>query len=144
MFKKILATSLLSLLSWGCISCQPEEPKSPPPPQGPSALADEIALADTIPNSFDPRDRESSTTTPSKRREESDSDRELTKTIRQALMSDDSISLDGKNIRITSTNGIVTLRGPVANSTEKLEIEKMARQTSGVVLVNNQLEPVVY
>ena len=51
------------------------------------------------------------------------------------------ISMPGspQTVSVTVQNGIVTLRGTVANDTEKRNIETTVKQMSGVRRVNNQL-----
>src|ERR1700738_3854393 len=61
------------------------------------------------------RDRNSMTVTPLDQ-SESESDRKITQKIRQAIVADDSLSTNAKNIKIITVKGIVTLRGPVANT----------------------------
>src|SRR5262249_42037469 len=50
------------------------------------------------------------------------SDRELTKKIRGALVSDKSMSTYAHNVKVVSQNGVVTLKGPVHSETEKAAI----------------------
>jgi hyperosmotically inducible periplasmic protein len=71
---------------------------------------------------------------------ENEADRTITQKIRQALMEDNSISINGKNVKIITMNGIVTLRGIVNSEREKSEIGRKARTVSGVRNVDNQLE----
>lgn len=71
---------------------------------------------------------------------ESEADRTITQGIRRALMNDDSLSTDAKNVKIITVNGVVTLRGPVNSDREKNEIAQKARAVSGVKNVDNQLE----
>lgn len=71
---------------------------------------------------------------------ESAADRTITQQIRQAVVGDDSLSTDAKNIKIITTNGVVTLRGPVNSDRERNEIARKARAISGVKNVDNQLE----
>ena len=85
------------------------------------------------------RDRDTNNKTPMDQSEE-ESDRMITKKIRQALMSDDLLSTNAKNIKIITLNGVVTLRGPVANSKEKEEVEKNLSNIKGILKVDNQLE----
>lgn len=74
---------------------------------------------------------------------ESEIDRTITQKIRQAIMEDDSLSTNAKNIKIVSINGVVTLRGPVNSDKEKSEIARKARSISGVKSIDNQLEIVL-
>jgi hyperosmotically inducible protein len=55
-------------------------------------------------------------------------DIELVASIRRAIVDDDSLSFDAKNIKIVAEGGEVTLRGPVANADEKSRVQKLARQ----------------
>lgn len=71
---------------------------------------------------------------------ENEVDRTLTQKIRQALMDDDSLSTNAKNVKIITVNGVVTLRGAVNSDREKTEIGKKAKAVSGVKNVDNQLE----
>lgn len=71
---------------------------------------------------------------------ENEADRAITQKIRQALMDDDSLSTNAKNIKIITVNGVVTLRGPVNSDREKNEIGKKAKATMGVKNVDNQIE----
>ena len=48
--------------------------------------------------------------------------------------------MDAHNAKIITRNGVVTLRGPVANQAESKRLEKIAKKTRGVVGVDNQLE----
>jgi hyperosmotically inducible protein len=86
------------------------------------------------------RDRNDQTKT-SGDQSESEADRTITQNIRQAITADDSLSTSGKNVKIiTTTDGTVTLRGPVKSEKEKTEIEAKAKQVAGVKKVDNQLE----
>jgi osmotically-inducible protein OsmY len=58
-------------------------------------------------------------------------DRETTKKVRSALMNDKSLSTYAHNIKIITTDGMVTLKGPVRSEDEKSTIEAKARQIAG-------------
>jgi len=73
---------------------------------------------------------------------ESSEDRTITQKIRRALMEDDSLSTNAKNIKIITINGLVTLRGPVNNDKEKSEIAKKSRAVEGVKNVKDEIEVV--
>jgi hyperosmotically inducible protein len=66
-------------------------------------------------------------------------DRETTKKIRSALMDDKSLSTYAHNIKIITTDGMVTLKGPVRSEEEKSAIEAKARQIAGDSNVTNNL-----
>ena len=71
---------------------------------------------------------------------ESEADRGISQAIREAVVGDDSLSTNGKNVKIITANGVVTLRGPVGNQAEKDKIAAKASQVAGVTSVDNQLE----
>lgn len=67
-------------------------------------------------------------------------DRELTAAIRRAIVDDDSLSMNGHNIKIVTVDGVVTLRGPVDSAAEKNAIEAKAKSVAGTARVESQLE----
>lgn len=71
---------------------------------------------------------------------ENDADFKITQKIRQAVVDDDSLSIAGKNAKIITANGFVTLRGPVDTASEKENIGGKAVSVAGVAKVDNQLE----
>jgi hyperosmotically inducible periplasmic protein len=85
------------------------------------------------------RDRGGATMTPGDQ-SESEADRTVTQEIRRAVVADDSLSTLAKNVKIITADGVVTLRGPVENPSEKQAIEAKARQFAGINKVDNQLE----
>ena len=85
------------------------------------------------------RDRDNQTKT-SGDQAENEGDRAISQDIRAAITADDSLSTNGKNVKIITSDGTVTLRGPVKSDKEKAEIEAKAKQIAGVKKVDNQLE----
>lgn len=85
------------------------------------------------------RDRDNATKTAGDQ-SESEADRTISQNIRQAIVADDSVSTNGKNVKIITVDGVVTLRGPVKSATEKTNIAAKAQQIAGVKNVENQLE----
>ena len=71
---------------------------------------------------------------------ENEADRTISQNIRQAVVADDSVSTNGKNVKIITADGVVTLRGPVKSDQEKTNIGAKAQQVAGVKSVDNQLE----
>jgi len=71
---------------------------------------------------------------------ESETDRTMTQNIRQSLMDDDSLSTNGKNVKIITRNGTVVLRGAVNSDKEKNDIGRKAQSVPGVKNVENQIE----
>ena len=66
-------------------------------------------------------------------------DRKLSQLIRKSLAKDKSLSTYAHNVKIISTNGTVTLRGPVRTEEEKALIETRAKDVAGVSSVTNEL-----
>lgn len=85
------------------------------------------------------RDREPSAVTPEDQGN-NEADLRVTQQIRQGVMKLDGASMDAKNVKIISSGGVVTLRGPVDSAQEKAEIARLAQNTTGVSRVDNQLE----
>lgn len=85
------------------------------------------------------RDRDNQSKT-SGDQSENEADRKISQNIRDAITSDDSFSTNAKNVKIITSDGTVTLRGPVKSDKEKTEIEAKAKQIAGVKKVDNQLE----
>jgi hyperosmotically inducible periplasmic protein len=68
------------------------------------------------------------------------SDLKTTQEIRKAVVGDGSLSFTAKNVKIITTGGKVTLRGPVKNAEEREKIAALARKIAGAANVDNQLE----
>jgi hyperosmotically inducible protein len=71
---------------------------------------------------------------------ENEADRQISATIRQAIVGDNSLSMNAHNVKIITSGGVVTLRGPVKSQQEKATIESKAKQVAGVTRVDNLLE----
>jgi len=76
------------------------------------------------------RDRNASEPTADQQKE-NETDRELARQIRRALVKDISLSTYGHNIKVISQNGVVTLKGPVNSDEEKRAIESKAAEVAG-------------
>jgi osmotically-inducible protein OsmY len=69
-----------------------------------------------------------------------ESDRELARKIRRAIMQNDQLSTTAKNIKIIANNGKVTLRGPVQSAQERDQIASIVQQQVQGGAFENQLE----
>ena len=67
-------------------------------------------------------------------------DVKMTREIRRAIVKDDQLSMDAKNVKIITVDGAVTLRGPVKTEQEKADIAAKAAQLAGDSNVHNELE----
>lgn len=64
----------------------------------------------------------------------------LAQRVRQALMTDESLSTEARNVEVVGAKGGVTLRGPVRSEAERDAVVKRAQQIAGVTNVVNHLE----
>lgn len=85
------------------------------------------------------RDRDMQTLTPGNQ-SESEVDRTITQNIRKALMDDQTLSTNAKNIKIITVQRVVTLRGVVNSDSERATILKKAKQFADTTQINDQLE----
>jgi lipid-binding SYLF domain-containing protein/osmotically-inducible protein OsmY len=97
------------------------------------------AAADADNTARNQRDRNAANPT-SGDQAENKADREITASIRRAVVADKSLSTNAHNVKIITSNGMVTLRGSVKSAQEKAAIEAKAKQVAGVQSVTNQLE----
>ena len=103
------------------------------------ALAADDKKNDADNSAKNERDRDQKTLTPGDQ-SETEADRELTRTIRQAVVKDKALTMTAKNVKIITAKGKVTLRGPVKTEEEKTKIGELAKTAAGQVPVDNQLE----
>jgi len=85
------------------------------------------------------RDRDGTAVTPMDQGN-SAADIEMTQKIRQAVVADDSLSSNAKNVKIITKDGAVTLRGPVKDEAEKTRVVDMAKNVAGSAPLDVQLE----
>lgn len=129
---KWLASGFALLVAFGCKRAEQQEPA-----KGEATPSVEALKADNTERNE--RDRDGNTVTPLDQAE-NDADRTITQRIRQAVVGKDGLSMNAKNVKIVTANGVVTLRGPVQSAGEKSEIAGIAQSTDGVARVDNQLE----
>jgi len=68
-----------------------------------------------------------------------ESDREITRKIRRAVVKDKSLSMKAHNVKIIARDGMVTLKGSVKTEKEKDTIEQIAERTAGKGNITNEL-----
>ena len=85
------------------------------------------------------RDRDDKTPTPMDQGG-SEGDRTITAEIRKQVTDSDALSMNAKNVKIITQDGVVTLRGPVKTTQEKTTVASIARKATGVKRVDDQLE----
>ncbi|MCW5890841.1 MAG: BON domain-containing protein [bacterium] len=94
------------------------------------------AATDTARNT---RDAGGGTVTPLDQ-SESAADRETTRRIREALVENDALSTNAKNVKVVTVEGAVTVRGPVNSPAEKATVVALAQKVAGPAKVVDQLE----
>jgi hyperosmotically inducible periplasmic protein len=126
---------MLAVLSLAVVSCERMDNKKT------TTTTRETQRTDVRPDNTgrNVRDRNNEAVT-SFNQSESEADRTITQKIRRALMDDNALSTNAKNVKVITRNGVVTLRGPVATADEKNSIEQKANSVQGVTKVNNQIE----
>jgi hyperosmotically inducible protein len=67
------------------------------------------------------------------------SDRETTAKIRKEIMADKDLSTYAHNVKIITTNGAVTLKGPVKSEEEKTKIAEIAASVVSANKVTNEI-----
>jgi predicted small lipoprotein YifL len=87
------------------------------------------------------RDASGATKTPIDQ-DETQADVTTTAEIRKKITGDSSMSLNARNVKIVTSQGKVTLRGPVDSAAEKDAIDKFAREVAGEGNVTNEIEVV--
>ena len=109
-----------------------------------AAFADQVASSDQSAPDADNtgrnvRDRDDASKTPTDQGN-SDADRNITAHIRKEIVDNDGLSTNAHNVKIITTDGTVTLRGPVKSAQEKAWVAAAAHRAPGVKRVDNQLE----
>jgi osmotically-inducible protein OsmY len=105
-------------------------------PGGPSTTGTPPAKDNTAINV---RDRDPAAKTPIDQ-DENETDVTITAEIRKQILDQSELSVNGRNVKVMTSQGIVTLRGPVASEQERDSIEAIAHKVAGVAKVDNQLE----
>src|SRR5688572_6577956 len=106
---RILPLSTLLLVSLALANCDMQTGRV-------EKKADTAADADNT--ARNERDRNAATQLPTDQAE-NDADREVSASVRKAIVGDDSLSVNAQNVKIVTSNGNVTLRGPVKTEREK-------------------------
>ncbi len=103
----------------------------------PMALSADAKSADN--SAINTRDRGRSTLTPIDQSEAA-SDLALAALLRRKLLALPNLSMAGKNIKIITREGRVTLRGPVPDKAERSRIELVLAEAAGKASIDSQLE----
>jgi hyperosmotically inducible protein len=128
----------LALLA-AAAGCSGNGEKTAPQPAEPGAEQPSAMVKPADNTGRNERDSHGDTKTPGDQAENA-TDLAITQQIRQQVVKADDLSVNGKNVKIMTVDGVVTLRGPVATAREKTEIASTAKNVDGVKRVDNQLE----
>jgi hyperosmotically inducible periplasmic protein len=71
---------------------------------------------------------------------QTEEDIEITQKIRQAVVNNESLSINAQNVKIITIDRVVTLKGPVKSEEEKMAIEEKAAQIAGKENVRNEID----
>jgi hyperosmotically inducible protein len=134
--KSILAVAAIALAGLtGCDNSKRIGPSSTSP--APSSTSGRTSEPDNT--AVNERDRDADTKTPIDQNE-NQKDISTTAEIRKRVLATKDMSVDGRNVKIITAEGKVTLRGPVASDDERKAIDKIAREVAGDANVDNQIE----
>ena len=128
---------VVSALLLTCVACSRDRDEGTARAQ--QAPAGQKAAAPRDNTAVNVRDRGGDTLT-AQNQSENPADRTVTQDVRKAIVADDSLSTDAKNVKVITVDGVVTLRGPVANEQERNKVAAKVNGIAGVKRVDNQLE----
>ena len=126
-----LVTLVLGLALAGCSKSDETQPSRTEP------VASQPPDADNTARNIDQRAPDALASTD---QGETKEDIRITSSIRESVIRDKSLSSNAQNIKIITSAGKVTLRGPVKTEHEKSKIEAYAKLVNGVDSVDNMLE----
>jgi hyperosmotically inducible protein len=67
-------------------------------------------------------------------------DLSVTQQIRKALIADGSLSVEAQNVKVITSSGVVTLRGPVKSEAERAAVVAKARDLAGKNRVDDRID----
>lgn len=144
--KLFTGACIASLLTFTALAQEStNQPPTPPENKDSAAVTNHVSPAtpdknqDANNSGRNVRDRDNQTLTPGDQ-SNNPADRETTRQIRKAIIGAKDMSLSGRNVKIVTIGGKVTLRGPVASDQEKQTIAEFATKVAGAQNVDNQLE----
>jgi hypothetical protein len=104
---------------------------APEPRRDPDTAADNTGV--------NKRDRKDSEPTADQQKNNK-TDLDLTAEIRRSVMKEKDLSVNAHNVKIIAQDGKVTLKGPVANASEKKVVEEKAGAVAGAQNVTSEIE----
>lgn len=98
------------------------------------------SLAQSADNTGNNTSDQAQTGLPAEQQGESQEDIQITKKIRQAIIDDTSLSMNAQNVKIITTGGLVTLKGPCSSEEEIQAIVKIAAGIVEAAKITNEME----
>jgi hyperosmotically inducible periplasmic protein len=132
---RFAAISVLAVI--GLTGCEPIDTSPPVPSTAAPATNDVPPAKDNT--AVNERDSAGSTKTPIDQ-DENQADVNRTAEIRKRIVALEGVSINAQNVKVVTSKGKVTLRGPVENQAEKDMIDRIAREVAGDTNVQNLLE----
>jgi osmotically-inducible protein OsmY len=120
----------------------PATPATPATPEVPPPAASTTpppASTDPANTAINQRDADGDTKTPIDQ-DENSPDVKRTAEIRRKVLDQPDLSINARNVKIITSQGKVTLRGPVNTEAERDTIVRIAREVAGEANVDNQIE----
>ena len=129
------------LLAVGLAGCEPiATDDSPVPESGAQATNDPVNDPVEPDNTaINERDADGLTKTPIDQ-DENQADVSTTAKIRERITSQEGMSINARNVKVMTSGGKVTLRGPVDSPVERDTIVRIAQDVAGADNVDDQLE----
>jgi hypothetical protein len=142
MKKTLWALLLVSSLCVTACSTENKTTNEPAPSktgEPPAGLATNPPAATDADNTARNADQSTLAQTPTGQSETKE-DIDITAAIRKAVVDDKALSANAHNVKIMTSGGVVTLRGPVKSEDERKSVEAKAKAVAGVTRVDNLLE----
>lgn len=134
---KIVGKLLTWTLALTCVSAMAVDR---PPDASKAPVAAQGQTSTSVDNTnINERDKGGATKTP-QNQSNSKQDRNLLAAVRRAIVGDKSLSTMAHNVKVLVEGGVVTLRGPVKNESEKAKVESLAKRVKGITSTDNQLD----
>jgi hyperosmotically inducible protein len=151
MWKRLFAAAGLAAVLAGCDQMNTDQTGAPLPETSAPTTSDPTtsttpststpATEPTPPNNtaVNERDASGATKTPIDQ-DETQADVNRTAEIRKRILDTEDLSVNARNAKVITSQGKVTLRGPVESEAERDTLAKIATDVAGAGNVDNQLE----
>lgn len=141
MWKRLLAAAGLTAVLAGCDQMNTDQSGAPLPETSAPTRSAPSSSAPVSPDNtaVNERDASGATKTPIDQ-DENQADVSRTAEIRQRILDTADLSVNARNAKVITSQGKVTLRGPVESAAERDTLVKIATDVAGAGNVDDQLE----